>query len=503
MPVDDAFDALRAHDGRRRADGAGGLRSLLALALMVLLPAVALLGVWRFADARDVAPQALDLVPDVAPSQPPDALRTGLLSWRRVPGLVADNANLDRFRDEASGFASTLGERSCVSVSLNGTPVASRAAGTAVIPASSMKLLVATVALEVLGRDHRFGTTLVGTVEGDAVAGDLTLVGGGDPLLTSEAFPTENDPEPVFNETSLDELVDQLVESGISRVSGNVVGDGSRYDDEFYAPDWVADDRGVEAGPVDALLVNDSRVTGQAVRSENPSLGAAQELVAALRSRGITVAGEAVDGSAPPDATQLASVESLPLRGVVAEMLTTSDNNTAESLLKELGRSDGEPGSRRAGLAVVRRQLQEWGADLSSTVLTDASGLSATNLVPCDVIHTVLVRSGHADDLAAGLAVAGESGTLADVFVGSPVAGRLMAKTGTLGNAPFDSDPPAAKGLAGYLAVDGAGHIEFTLLLNGPMINDQSLYRPVWDDMVAALATYPAGPAPRELAPRR
>ena len=502
MPADDAFTALRAHDHRRppHRRGAG---PLMLLALIMLLPAVALFGLWRYADARDDEPQALDLIADVAPETPAEPLRTGLMSWRRVPTLVAQDANLDQFRDDASRFADTLGNRSCVTVSLNGTPIASHAADRAVIPASSMKLLVGSVALEVLGGDHTFTTTLVGTVENGVVTGDLTLVGGGDPLLTSAAFPIENDVEPVFNETSLDALVDQLMASGVTSVSGNVVGDGSRYDDELYAPDWAPADRGVEAGPVDALLVNDARVTGQGLRSENPSLGAAQELVAVMRSRGITIGGEAVPGTAPDGAAELASVDSAALSGVVAEMLTTSDNNTAESLLKELGYSEGRPGTREAGLAVVRRQLDAWGADLSGTNLTDASGLSATNLVPCSVIHTVLARSGHADDLARGLAVAGESGTLSDVFVGTPVAGRLAAKTGTLANAPFDADPPAAKGLAGYLPVRGGGRIEFTLLLNGPMINDQANYRPVWDDMVTALASYPAGPRPRELGPRR
>ena len=53
--------------------------------------------------------------------------------------------------------------------------------------------------------------------------------------------------------------------------------------------------------------------------------------------------------------------------------------------------------------------------------------------------------------VASGLPVAGRSGTLEDAFVGTAMEGRLAAKTGTLGNPPVDLDPPAAKGLAGYL----------------------------------------------------
>jgi serine-type D-Ala-D-Ala carboxypeptidase/endopeptidase (penicillin-binding protein 4) len=86
----------------------------------------------------------------------------------------------------------------------------------------------------------------------------------------------------------------------------------------------------------------------------------------------------------------------------------------------------------------------------------------------------------------------------------------LSGKTGTLSNPPFNADPPAVKALAGYVVLDGAGAgagrgagaVEYVLVLNGPTISDQSEYRPVWNAMVDALATYPAGAAPGELGPR-
>ncbi len=89
------------------------------------------------------------------------------------------------------------------------------------------------------------------------------------------------------------------------------------------------------------------------------------------------------------------------------------------------------------------------------------------------------------------------------MFTDSEVAGRLIAKTGTLANAPFNADPPAVKSLSGYLPVDGGGLIEFAFVLNSPgTLTDQSVYRPIWDSFAEVLAAYPSGPSAADLGPR-
>jgi len=99
--------------------------------------------------------------------------------------------------------------------------------------------------------------------------------------------------------------------------------------------------------------------------------------------------------------------------------------------------------------------------------------------------------------------VAGVSGTMTDVFVDTDVEGRLRAKTGTLGNPPFNADPPAVKSLSGYLPIDEGSTVTFALILNGTgPLNDQSVYRPIWNELADALASYPSGPSPSDLAPR-
>ncbi|RCV47172.1 hypothetical protein DEF28_26905, partial [Marinitenerispora sediminis] len=65
-----------------------------------------------------------------------------------------------------------------------------REPGTPLIPASNAKLLTAAAALDVLGTDHRFATTVhAGAAPRDGVVhGDLYLAGTGDPTMTVERY---------------------------------------------------------------------------------------------------------------------------------------------------------------------------------------------------------------------------------------------------------------------------------------------------------------------------
>jgi D-alanyl-D-alanine carboxypeptidase/D-alanyl-D-alanine-endopeptidase (penicillin-binding protein 4) len=476
------------------------------LGAIALVPALILFGVFVWStgqvDSTEAAPvaEASGAAPPATP-----ALTTGLMTFRRMPTIVSRDVNGEAFRGEASRFLGTINDRSCGVISVDGEPMGARNEDLAVIPASTQKLLVAAVALEKLGEDFRYTTTVEAAAApaDGVVTGDLFLVGGGDPLLSSDWYPASNmERYPVTSPTSLDQLADEVVASGVERVTGGVVGDGSRYDDEFFGPGWGDGVEGLEAGPYDALMVNDSRVFGDDLRANDPNEGAAREFTQLLEARGVVVGGEPSSGTAPADAVEIASIESAPLSAVVAEMLGNSDNNTAELVVKELGRSDVTVGNREAGLEVIRRQLVDWGVDVDSVVLADGSGLSLDNRITCAALAAVVERYDSDSPIGEGLPVAGQTGTLSDVFVDHPVAGRLTGKTGTLNNPPFNVDPPAVKALAGYLPVDGGGEVEYVLILNGPTISDQSEYRPVWDQLADALDTYPAGPAPALLGPR-
>ena len=482
---------------------------LLALLAVALVPVVGLTALLLWSDTKadeyelvDGGAETTSPVEAIDPGPPSAVLATSLLTFRRAPGQLAAVANANELAAQVEQVYGYLDERSCSSVSVNGRHVTGVNETTPVIPASNQKLLVAAVALELLGADFRYTTRVTGPAPVDGVIeGDIHLIGGGDPLLTSSDFPIAGDSEPAINVTVFDQLADAMVSAGVTRVNGKVLGDGSRYDDEYEVDSWGAGVAGVEAGPYDSLMVNDSRAVGRSGRQPDPNEAGARELVRLLNARGVAVSGGFGVGVADPAAPDIASIQSATLDAVVAEMLTTSDDNTAEMLLKELGVADSATGTRIAGLTAMDRVLRSWGVPMEGVRPVDGSGLSLENRVTCAAIMAVLQRSAGTP-LQAGLALAGRTGTLAEEFLGTSVEGRLLAKTGSLENPPVTADPPSVKALSGYLPATNGDVIEFTMILNAPDIAVDRKFEPLWLALAERLDTYPAGPERAVLAPR-
>ena len=284
---------------------------LIVLAAVVLLPAVALFGLWRLAAGQDREIRRV-VAADHGGRRGTGGAHAGV---EHATAVVPPNPRADRARSQrrqlrrrqSARSPASLDSTSCLVVQLDGVEVGAHNPDLPVIPASNQKLLVAAAALEVLGPDHVFTTEVRGgPVNGGVLAGDLYLVGGGDPLLTTDDYPAaEINGYPVLNATSLDTLADSVAAAGITHVDGNLVADGSRYDDEWFHPSWPDDIHVTEAGPLDALLVNDARfLTDDWQVANDPNAGAAEELGRLLEERGITIGGEVTTGTAPADAAR-------------------------------------------------------------------------------------------------------------------------------------------------------------------------------------------------------
>lgn len=454
------------------------------LAVTAAVPAFVLAGVWQYAEAN-VAPPTTTTTTTIPPA-PVDPLATPLLSYRRQPGTLAAHVAAARsaaaYAERVSSLTDRLGATSCLRMVDGDETIADVATATPLIPASNEKILVAAVALAVLGPDFRFRTELQSPPPIDGVVpGDVYLIGGGDPVLRTDDVP---DPlrHPAFNTTSLDTLADQLVRIGVRSIQGDIVGDGSRYDDEFRVPGWSDEITNADAGPYDALLVNDG-ILENGDYGLVPARSAAVLFTDLVRARGIEVVGGAAneDRVVDPTFTTLALIESRPLTDVLAELLHTSDNNTAEMLVKEIGYQARGEGTRAAGLEVVRDTLIGWDVPVDGLILQDGSGLSRENRVSCATLVGAITVGPVADSLVDLFPAAGRDGTLADQFIGTPAEGRLQAKTGTLTD---------VKALTGVQPAGDGSDVAFSLVLNGPDVDDAAVYQPIWTDLVDLIDDY-------------
>ena len=304
-----------------------------------------------------------------------------------------------------------------------------------VAPASSLKLLTTTAALEVLGPAATFETTVVG----GATRHDIVLVGGGDPFLagtpdrTGEAYPPPADVVTLARRTA-----SALKAAGIQwvRVSfDDHLFSGPRVSSHWPA-DYVTDS---VITPLSALWVDHGLDTDGFHRVADPALQAAQLFSAALARAGVKAAGSPTRHTAAAGAARIASVQSPTLDEMVQQILEVSDNEGAEVLLRQVGLAVEGVGSFAAGVRSVESTLSALGVDLTGSQLYDGSGLSRDDRLPPAALLDVLTLAASSDhpELRAvieGLPVAAFSGSLEDRFADGAANGRgwVRAKTGTL-----------------------------------------------------------------------
>ena len=385
------------------------------------------------------------------------------------------------------------------------------------VPASNTKIVTAAVALDALGPDHRWTTRLVadGPVSDGVLAGDLWIVGGGDPLLSR---------------SDLAGWIPLIREAGIRRIEGDLVGDDRVFEEGQWGEGWMWDDLfggwaagvsglqlhpntvrawlipGAELGDaariqlrgVSPALPIDNRVRTGAPGSEvrlrflpppeggdvrlegwvpvgpdsvplylstpHPTLYLLDYLRDRLQSEGIVVSGamrRAAAGERPASPGWSVELRSEPLSEVIADMLKPSDNQVAETVLRTVGREAGDGGSAESGIEVVEETLAAWGIEPGAVSLADGSGLSRYNEVtPNAMVRLLRAMWRHPDFpiFESAMPVAGVDGTLRRRLLGTPGESNVRAKTGSLSS---------VRALSGYLR-DGAGEtLIFSLILNG------------------------------------
>ena len=406
-------------------------------------------------------------------------------------------------------------------------------------PASNLKLLTSASALQILGANFRFKTSVLADSQqsGPSVFGNLYLKGYGDPDLSV---------------CDLDSLAANIRSLGIREITGNIVADDSYFDDLYWGNGWMWDD---EPDPdemfISALSVNKNciavTITPTATVSDSvivtvdpptpyvtvqcnartvgdttdyslnvsrlykersntvtidgdipktspphrarvsvwrPALFAAELLKESLLRDSIVVSGAARLGTASPRAVELAC-RWRPIDSVLFTMNKISDNLSAENLLKTIGALQRViPGSAQNGIYVENEFLKSFGIDTSACSIVDGSGVSHYNLVTVDQIMQVLIGMARRPNpfhlIYTSLPIAGVDGTLQSRMVGTSAQGNVRGKTGTING---------VSSLSGYVTTHDGEILAFSMVMENFILPVRS-YQLVQDRICELLARF-------------
>jgi len=316
-------------------------------------------------------------------------------------------------------------------------------AATPATPASTTKVATAAAALAVLGPDARFTTSV------RQAGGTVVLVGGGDPTLAVDAYPSSDYPRPATLAQLAAASASALKAQG--RRSVRLGYDTSLYSGPDLGPGWGDDVETGNVTPIVALEADQGRLTASGglqdaddpvnfqPRTTDPAGMTAAAFAALLSQDGITVSSPPQPAAAPAGAAELASVSSPPLVQVAGQMLLESNNVIAENLARQLALRLGLPATFAGAASAVTTELRRLGITTPIS-LSDGSGLSPQDAIAPETLVRVLKLAQDTPRLRgalAGLPVAGFAGTLSagqSVFggIGGTARGVVRAKTGNL-----------------------------------------------------------------------
>ena len=337
-------------------------------------------------------------------------------------------------------------------------------------PASTNKIFTAALALKELGGDYTYETRFTWNRRADEAA-DLTFIGAGDPSMEATSLPL------VF-----DGYVAGLKAAGVKKVYGPLRFGSTdpRWAERTVPEGWLPRDLKTETGYIpDALGILTEAKIGTALKTK-------------LAEFGITWILESPSFPESEGIQESVAHRSAPLREILKPFVQNSINYKGEAILRKIGELKGArsaPNLHIAGLTVLREFVVGTLSTPSETeglVLNDGSGLSRKSLVTARaLVHflSLIKNEPYFPDFVEALATAAESGTLKTRMVGTPAAGRVRAKTGTLdGNYP----------LTGYLTEKTPAGTEYHpfAILTETKEAGAAYCRLVEDDALAQLAAW-------------
>lgn len=387
-------------------------------------------------------------------------------------------------------------------------------------PASVMKLLTTAACLETMGPGFRFPTILeyTGTIDGGVLHGDLYIRGGCDPSLgwkgrtaflnqwvkaVKAAGITRIDGAVIADMTMLDgeaqnpawlcedagnyyapgifalnyygNTMNIVLKSGEPGSVATVVGTEPQVEDIVFINRVRCDKIQYDGAFVSGIPYSRERYLTGAVPSNlgtfgvkgdlpNPGLLLARHLTTRLREAGVAVKR---DANYLPDYNPLTPPRhelyihySEPLSEIIKETNVNSNNLYAEALFRYLGTRYTLPGTIHNSQDLLRDYWRRRGVAVQNAIIKDGCGLAPQDAVSAKAfvqLLTIMRSSPNADAWMASLPVSGKTGTLTSLCPGTPLEGRIHAKSGTIAG---------TKNFAGYIDMPNGDTWVFAILIN-------------------------------------
>ena len=302
------------------------------------------------------------------------------------------------------------------------------------IPASNTKLFTTATALELMGGNYFISTKIFADDDfsDNTINGNIYIKGYGNPTFTS---------------ADLEDLVNQLYQSGLRKITGDIIGDDTYFDDIYSRDDWINDERAnVKLPPISAIVIDKNRTVISKKRKgkyrnyfvdvDNPPLFAAKKLREKLIEYGIEVSGSA-EFKATPDSVVLIAESSIELKDLMAMINKESNNFYAECLFKTIGAvSSGQQGNSFFSTQAILNYIDDEGIYSNGTKIVDGSGISRFDQVTAGAVAGLLEKIYfnilQFDDFYNSLSIAGIDGTLEKRMRGTAAENNFRGKTGTL-----------------------------------------------------------------------
>ena len=258
----------------------------------------------------------------------------------------------------------------------------------------------------------------------------------------------------------------------------------------------VARDPGSRIVHVSGTMPVDAPLRRLAIAIEDPAEYAASLLARLLEARGVKIDGHtrarhaaiaAAPGSAAPQ-TVLAEHTSVPLSDEICLTNKNSENLHAELLLLLAAHEKAGANNYDDALKFASDFFRRTGIADGDVALSDGSGLSRKDLVtPRSVVQLLRYASTQpwGELYHSTLPIAGEDGTLSDRMKNTPAAGRVFAKTGTVGH---------GNTLSGYATTVQGEQLLFSILGNNNNLHAQDANKVI--DAICVAMVEELRPAP-------